>query len=142
MSDGMRWLLLFLIALPTAGCAARVRPHGPATGAARVLESREGLASYYGRGFEGKVTASGVRFDAESMVAAHPTYPFGTVLRVTNLRNHRSISVRIVDRGPANGPRARGIIIDVSQGAAQALGFIREGHARVRVEVLEWGRMD
>jgi rare lipoprotein A len=138
----MRWLLLCLVALPAVGCAARVTPRGPVTGPATVLESREGLASYYGRGFDGKVTASGVRFDAQSMVAAHPTYPFGTVLRVTNLRNHRSVGVRIVDRGPASGPRGKGVIIDLSQGAAQALGFIREGHARVRVEVLEWGRIE
>jgi rare lipoprotein A len=73
-------------------------------------------------------------------VAAHPSYPFQTVVRVTNLANGRSVQVRIVDRGPAAGPRADGVIIDVSRGAAQALGFIGAGRTRVRLEVLRWGR--
>jgi rare lipoprotein A len=60
-------------------------------------------------------------------------------VRVTNLENDRSVSVRILDRGPAARIQAEGIIIDVSQGAAERLGFIREGRARVRVEVLEFG---
>jgi rare lipoprotein A len=71
-----------------------------------------------------------------AMVAAHPTYPFGTIVRVTNLGNGRSATVRILDRGPARG---NGVIIDVSRGAADKLGFIREGRTRVRLEVLRWG---
>jgi rare lipoprotein A len=133
-----------LILVAAAGCAPRrpgpVAPRGPDVGAARVLDAREGLASYYGKAFHGKVTASGARFDMNAMVAAHPTYPFGTVVRVTNLRNGRSQDVRVLDRGPAAGPRADGVIIDVSQGAAHALGFITAGRARVRIEVLRWGR--
>jgi rare lipoprotein A len=74
-----------------------------------------------------------------AMVAAHPSYPFGTVLRVTNVTNGRAVDVRIVDRGPSRGPRADGVIIDVSYGAAGALDFVREGRTRVRVEVLRWG---
>jgi rare lipoprotein A len=85
------------------------------------------------------MTASGIKFDMNANVAAHPSYPFQTVVRVTNLSNGRSIRVRIVDRGPAAGPRADGVIIDVSRGAAQALGFIRAGRTRVRLEVLRWG---
>ena len=73
------------------------------------------------------------------MVAAHPTYPFGTVVRVTNLANNRRVELRVVDRGPAKGPRAQGVVIDVSSGAAENLGFIRQGRARVRLEVLRWG---
>jgi rare lipoprotein A len=95
-----------------------------------------GYATYYGRMFEGRLTASGVRFDPQAMVAAHPTYPFGTLLRVTNLRNGSSTRVRVVDRGPALGPRRRGVIIDVSRAAAQSLGMVRAGRARVRLEVL------
>ena len=75
-----------------------------------------------------------------AMVAAHPSYPFGTVLRITNLANGRHARIRILDRGPAAGPRADGVIIDVSRGAAEALGFVRQGRARVRLEVLEWGK--
>ena len=105
-----------------------------------MLETREGLASYYGKELHGKTTASGVRFDMNAMVAAHPSYPLGTVLRVTNLANGRSIRVRILDRGPAPQPRADGVIIDVSRRAAEVLGFIQQGRARVRLEVLDWGR--
>jgi len=100
---------------------------------------KQGLASYYGPGFDGKRTASGVTFDQNEMLAAHPTYPFGTVVRVTNLSNQRQVVVRVVDRGPAKGPRAEGVVIDVSSGAAKDLGFIRKGRTRVRLEVLRWG---
>jgi peptidoglycan lytic transglycosylase len=121
------------------GCAARVPASSPRGGATRILETREGLASYYGKEFQGKMTASGVRFDMNAMIAAHPSYPFGTLLRVTNLENGRSTSVRILDRGPAPNLRADGIVIDVSRKAAEVLGFIQQGRARVRLEVLAWG---
>jgi rare lipoprotein A len=108
----------------------------------RPLPVREGLASYYGADFQGKRTASGVKFDMNAMVAAHPSYPLGTVVRVTNLKNKRSVQLRILDRGPAAGPRADGVIIDVSRRAAHELGFIRDGRTRVRLEVLRWGTPD
>jgi rare lipoprotein A len=85
------------------------------------------------------MAANGEPFDMNAMVAAHPAYPFGTLVRVTNLKNRRSIQVRIVDRGPAPGPRAAGVIIDLSRHAAQALGLINDGRARVRIDVLRWG---
>ena len=110
------------------------------TGAARILETRQGLASYYGEAFHGRITASGRPFDMNAMVAAHPRYPFGTLLRVTNLTNGRSTQVRVLDRGPARRPQAEGVIIDLSRRAAEVLGFIRQGRARIRLEVLEWGR--
>jgi len=97
------------------------------------------LASYYGPDFHGRMTASGVRFDTNAMVAAHPSYPFGTLVRVTNLGNGRSVRVRIQDRGPARRARADGVIIDLSRGAAQMLGFVPNGRTRVRLEVLGWG---
>jgi rare lipoprotein A len=135
--------------LMISACAARSTPptpapaNPPATAPARpasILEVRQGLASYYGPGFEGKLTASGIPFDKTAMVAAHPTYPFGTVVRVTNLANKRRVEVRVVDRGPAKGPRTEGVVIDLSSGAAANLGFIRQGRTRVRLEVLRWGR--
>src|SRR5689334_1106093 len=89
--------------------------------------TRIGYASYYGKGLQGKKTASGERFDKTEMVGAHPSYPLGTLLRVTNLRNGRSVDVRIKDRGPADGPRTRGVIIDLSESAAVALGFRHRG---------------
>lgn len=137
-------IVVCVIFVAMAGCASRrpatAAPRDPEVESARILDAREGLASYYGKGFHGKVTASGARFDMNAMVAAHPSYPFGTVVRVTNLRNGRSLDVRILDRGPAAAPRAKGVIIDVSQAAARALGFVSAGRTRVRIEVLRWGR--
>ena len=74
-----------------------------------------------------------------AMVAAHPSYPFGTLLRVTNLANGRAAQVRVVDRGPSPRQRADGIVIDLSRKAAEVLAFIQQGRARVRLEVLRWG---
>jgi rare lipoprotein A len=138
------WRVRSLALVVVAGCvlsscaAPARRPSAPRSRG--VVETRDGLASYYGKGFHGKTTASGVRFDMNAMVAAHPTYPFGTRVRVTNMTTRKSVQLRIVDRGPARSARADGVIIDVSQGAAVHLGFIRAGRTRVRVEVLEWGK--
>jgi rare lipoprotein A len=105
----------------------------------RILERAEGLASYYARMLHGRLTASGVPLDLSQMVAAHPHYPFGTDVRVTNLANQRSVEVRIVDRGPAAAPRRDGVIIDLSRAAARQLGLMQDGRARVALEVLKWG---
>lgn len=102
----------------------------------KVLETATGEASFYADRFEGRRTASGIPFRQNQMVAAHRAYPFGTVLRVTNTRNDRSVNVRVVDRGPF-GKRSR--ILDLSRRAAQDLGYIGAGRTQVRVEVLEWG---
>ena len=126
-------ILALVLVLLVTGCTTPARPPSG------MLDTREGLASYYGPGSEGRTTASGVPLDMNAMVAAHPTYPFGTIVRVTNLTNGRSVDVRIIDRGPAQGPQAAGILIDLSYGAAQTLDFIREGQARVRLDVLQWG---
>jgi rare lipoprotein A len=100
----------------------------------------EGEATYYASQFDGRRTASGIMFQNSEMYAAHPSFPFGTLLRVTNLANHRSVIVNVVDRGPSGARAAeRGRIIDLSQKAAADLDFIQQGHTPVRVEVLEWG---
>jgi rare lipoprotein A len=91
-----------------------------------------GAASFYHPDFDGRVTASGVTFDSHLLTAAHRTLQFGTRVRVTNLTNCRSVIVTINDRGPF----VRGRIIDLSRQAAAALGFVRNGIARVRVEPL------
>ena len=127
------------LAAGLSGCAARQPVASPKTGKTGILESRVGMASYYGREFHGRTTASGVRFDMNALVAAHPSYPFGTLLRVTNLGNGRSATVRVVDRGPGPDQRADGLIIDVSRRAAEVLGFIERGRTRVRLDVLAWG---
>lgn len=109
-------------------------------GADEVLEAVGGEATFYADYFEGRTTASGAPFRQNEMTAAHRTYPFGTLLRVTNLRNDRSVDVRVTDRGPFGArAKARGTIIDLSRRAARELDFIRAGRTPVRVEVLEWG---
>ncbi len=86
-----------------------------------------GGASWYGDKFAGKRTASGVRFNPNAMMAAHRTLPFGSRVRVTDRRSGRSVTVKIVDRGP----HVRGRVIDVSKAAARKLGFLARGTARV-----------
>ncbi|MBE7247647.1 MAG: septal ring lytic transglycosylase RlpA family protein, partial [Actinomycetospora chiangmaiensis] len=91
---------------------------------------REGLASWYGAAFHGRMTANGEVFDRHSIAAAHPTLPLPSYVRVTNLENHSSMIVRVNDRGPYHAGR----VMDVSEETAEALGFHRRGTARVRVE--------
>jgi len=91
-----------------------------------------GIASWYGPDFDGKPTASGEIYDQNGLTAAHRTLPMPTIVQVTNLENGRSIKLRVNDRGPF----AHGRLIDVSQRAAQLLGFIEQGTARVRVQVI------
>ncbi len=92
--------------------------------------SQTGTASWYGPKFHGKQTASGERYDQYKMTAAHTTLPLGSTVRVTNLGNNKSVTVRINDRGPF----AHGRIIDLSRAAADKLDMIGAGTARVRVE--------
>lgn len=91
-----------------------------------------GIASIYASRFHGRHTASGERYNHEALTAAHRSLPFGTLVRVFNLKNGRDIVVRINDRGPFH----RGRIIDLSAGAARALGFLRQGMTKVKLEVL------
>ena len=91
-----------------------------------------GKASWYGKRYQGRTTANGEKFDMNGLTAAHRRLPFGTMVRVTNLTNKRSVVVRINDRGPYAGGR----IIDVSRRAASILGFRNQGIARVRVQAV------
>lgn len=90
-------------------------------------------ASYYGWAHHGRLTASGKRFDALAMVAAHRTLPFGTKIRVMNLLNSVAIEVVIIDRGPA---ARTGRSLDLSLAAARRLGMTKRGVVPVRIEVL------
>lgn len=94
--------------------------------------SAEGVASWYGPGFDGNLTANGEVFDTTKLTAAHQTLPFDTLVRVTNMANGRVVVVRINDRGPFVGGR----IIDLSQAAAERLDMLGPGTARVRLELL------
>jgi rare lipoprotein A len=93
---------------------------------------QEGTVSWYGAQFHDRPTASGERFDKRELTMAHPTLPFGTKVLVTNLRNGKSVVVRVNDRGPFVGHR----IADLSQAAASLLGILGRGVARARIEVL------
>ena len=95
-------------------------------------EPQTGEASWYGEKFEGNTTASGEVYDSNGLTAAHPTLPFGTTVRVTNLSNSRNVVLRINDRGPYIGRR----LIDVSWRAAERLGFVDSGTTPVRLEVV------
>lgn len=108
-------------------------PFGCATTGASTGEVHEGLASYYASSLHGNTTASGERYDEQAMTAAHRSLPFGTIVRVTNLRNDEEVTVRINDRGPF----VEGRIIDLSRAAARELDFIEAGVVPVRVEIVE-----
>jgi len=95
-----------------------------------------GIATWYGTVFNGRKSANGETFDMNAMTACHPTLPFGSVVRVVNLRNKHSVVVRITDRGDL----AEGRIIDLSYGAAQKLAMTQAGLAPVVLEVLSRGR--
>lgn len=94
-----------------------------------------GMASWYGREFNGKKTASGERFNMNELTAAHKTLPFGTLVRVKNFDNGKTVTVRINDRGPYRGKR----IIDLSYGAARKVGMLKYGEAQVGIAVLRKG---
>jgi rare lipoprotein A (peptidoglycan hydrolase) len=120
------------ITAASTGCTAKrleTRTDGVlATPTERVLKTQTGVAAFYGA------------IDDHELFAAHPSYPRGTIVRVTNLENGLKTDVRIRDRGPTAVEQAKGIIIDLSRAAARDLDFIKEGKARVRVEVLDWGK--
>jgi len=96
---------------------------------------QKGKASYYADKFEGKLTASGEKYKHEKLTAAHKSLPFGTIVRVTNIENEKSVEVRINDRGPF----VEGRVIDLSRSAAQKLRFINQGLAEVQIEVIDAG---
>ena len=112
-----------------AGCASSVAKRPPAPGSTLT-----GVASWYGPNFHGKRTANGERYDMNALTAAHPSLPFGTVVRVRSLVNGRTVDVRINDRGP----HIRRRIIDLSRGAANALGLIdaRTGTKPVSISIV------
>jgi rare lipoprotein A len=122
-----------LIALsPKTEARSPVSVGPPRTDTVPKEEAETGVASWYGEEFQGNTTANGEIYDLNGLTAAHPTLPFGTTVRVTNLSNRKNILLRINDRGPYIGRR----LIDVSWAAAKRLGFVQSGTTRVRVEVV------
>ena len=99
------------------------------------LKILRGIASWYGDQFDGRKTASGETFNKDEMTACHPSLPFGSEVRVVNLRNHKSVVVRITDRAEL----VKGRVIDLSAAAAEKLNMTKSGLARVSIEVLTLG---
>lgn len=97
-----------------------------------LLAQEKGKASFYANRLHNKRTASGVLYNRDSLFCAHRKYPFGTRLLVKNMKNEKEVIVKVVDRGPF----VRGRIIDLSRAAADSLGFVRAGVAKVEVTIL------
>ena len=108
----------------------RHTPFAPRRDAGDTKAASQGVASFYTEGTE---TASGEKFDTHDLTAAHPTLPFGTRLRVTNVASGQSVTVRVNDRGPY----VQGRVVDVSHSAADALGMVGKGLANVKLEVVQ-----
>jgi rare lipoprotein A len=126
---------VLLLGFGVASCATVERPAATPLQPEQDVELQRGTAVYYASKFQGRRTASGARLNQAEMVAAHPSLPFGCVVRVTNPREGRSVDVKIIDRGPSPSGQRRGIVIDVSQGAARELGFLGRGSAVVELEI-------
>jgi len=120
-------ILACLLSAALTGCGASAQRAHRADADAKV-----GYASFYAHRFHGRPTAYGETYDEHALTAAHRFLPLGTRVRVTNLANGRSVVLRINDRGPW----AKNRLIDVSYAAAQELRFVRQGLARVRIEVV------
>jgi rare lipoprotein A len=121
-----RIITTVVISLGFAALYAAETPSIPENGPFK----QEGIASWYGAEFAGRPTASGEIFTPSQLTAAHPTLPFGTMLRITNRHNNKQVTVRVNDRGPFVSAR----IVDVSRAAAEALDMISTGTAPVLVE--------
>src|ERR1700689_3267405 len=127
-------VLAFSLACVAVSSCAKKRhitaspPIPPSPGSSEI-----GLASWYGPPYHGRPAANGEIYDMEKLTAAYRTLPFGTVVRVTNLDNAKSVDVRITDRGPF----VAGRIIDLSHAAAEVIEMIGPGVAQVRVDILQ-----
>ena len=131
----MRHFVLLFALLSLFACAKKARPRAPQTPAASVARAgdrQRGLASWYGEPYHGRAAANGEIYDMHRLTAAHRTLPFDTLARVTHERSHRSVDVRIIDRGPFIDGR----IIDLSREAARRIGLLEEGVAPVELTVL------
>ena len=146
-SAAFRHLAAFIFLFLLGGCGAKSRHTGGIPGSKPYiirgktyypLQSaqgfkEEGIASWYGPGFHGKKTANGETYDIYAMTAAHKILPLGSIVRVQNLRNNRTLALRINDRGPFVDDR----VIDLSRAAAEKLDIIGTGTARVRIAAID-----
>jgi rare lipoprotein A len=115
------------------GCSSAAAVNDEKTRSYAKSHQLVGQASWYGQKFHGKLTASGERYNMRAYTAAHKTLPFGTVVRVTNTANNKSVDVKINDRGPY----AKGRVIDLSQKSFEQIGSVKNGVAPVTIEVID-----
>jgi len=129
-----QWLVGAFFALCITSFSMNAHAHYPGSVSA-VGDTQVGVASYYSDRFHGRRTANGERYDRNDLTAVHSHLPFGSIIRVTNLRNNLSVELRVNDRNHFRNGR----LLDVSKRAARELGFIGSGLARVEIEVLRYG---
>lgn len=122
------WVSVFILIALLAGCSA-VRNAGETN----IGDVQFGIASWYGKKFHGRITTSGEKYDMYKLTAAHRTLPFGTLVRVTNVKNGKSVIVKINDRGPWILDR----VIDLSYAAAEKIGMVEDGVTRVRLDIID-----
>jgi len=103
-----------------------------------TTEPIKGICVYYNDKFQGHVTASGEKYDKKALTAAHRTLPFGTMVKVTNLENNKSVVVRVNDRGSQGGSKAK--IIEITSRAAKEIDMIKKGKVQCQMEVVESGK--
>src|ERR1700746_2122448 len=125
----IRWVPLMFLIAPAMEAPLVAHLSDPP----KAIKTWVGNASWYGPEFDGKKTANGERFDAESLTAAHPNLPFGSLVRIVNARNGKFEVVRINDRGPYQEGRE----IDVSYRVARKIGLIHSGVSQVRLELMQ-----
>jgi rare lipoprotein A len=131
---GLTCCALLVLAASSFGGSTKIPPEArPNSQKLPAATTEIGIASYYGAKYHGRPTASGEVFNMNDFTAAHPKLAFGTRLKVTHLENHRTVIVRINDRGPF----VEGRVIDLSQAAALELQMTQSGLAAVKVEVLQ-----
>ncbi len=144
----IKYFILIISALGFFGCASTTRytTNSESSNAttseitdyndASILQTEYTVASYYADKFNGKKTANGETYDMYGISAAHISYPLGTIVKVTNTSNGKSIVLKINDRKPDTNGRD----IDLSLGAAEKLDMVQSGIAKVRIDVLKWGK--
>ena len=120
------------LAAPAAAPAPATATAPAASEKAASGDASEGKVAYYGKKFNGRKTASGERFNAGAMTMAHKTLPFGTMVKVTNIKNNKSVVVRVNDRGPSTPDR----VGDLTSGAASKIRMVRAGVIDAKLEVV------
>jgi rare lipoprotein A len=138
------YLVLILLFTLFYGCSSTARYSGTSANSENEsrgndlasLEINNGTASFYADEFNGKRTANGEVYDMNDLTAAHPSYAFNTIVKVTNLSNGKSVEVRINDRMP----KFKGRIIDLSLAAATKIEMVNAGIQEVKLEVIKWGK--